>query len=86
MLIASDDKTVRHDMEEDVELSRRHVLAGSLMVGATSIIPTSANKSTAAQAIHLDTPQHFYPFMHGVASGDPLPTSVILWTRVTPQP
>ncbi len=25
-------------------------------------------------------------FMHGVASGDPLPTSVILWTRVTPSP
>lgn len=24
--------------------------------------------------------------MHGVASGDPLPTSVILWTRVTPTP
>lgn len=24
------------------------------------------------------------PFIHGVASGDPLPTSVILWTRVTP--
>ncbi len=23
-------------------------------------------------------------FIHGVASGDPLPTSVILWTRVTP--
>ncbi|QGU01269.1 Phospholipase D precursor [Corynebacterium kalinowskii] len=25
------------------------------------------------------------PFLHGVASGDPLPNSVILWTRVTPQ-
>ncbi|MEJ5998893.1 alkaline phosphatase D family protein [Corynebacterium sp. H130] len=24
------------------------------------------------------------PFIHGVASGDPLPTSIILWTRVTP--
>lgn len=24
------------------------------------------------------------PFYHGVASGDPTPTSVILWTRVTP--
>ena len=23
-------------------------------------------------------------FAHGVASGDPLPTSVVLWTRVTP--
>lgn len=25
-----------------------------------------------------------YPFYHGVASGDPMPTGVILWTRVTP--
>jgi alkaline phosphatase D len=25
------------------------------------------------------------PFRHGVASGDPLPDSVILWTRVTPE-
>src|SRR5215510_4692605 len=24
------------------------------------------------------------PFRHGVASGDPLPHGVILWTRVTP--
>lgn len=24
------------------------------------------------------------PFYHGVASGDPLPTAVIIWTRVTP--
>ncbi|GAA1181067.1 Phospholipase D precursor [Corynebacterium glaucum] len=24
------------------------------------------------------------PFVHGVASGDPLPDSVVLWTRVTP--
>ncbi len=26
------------------------------------------------------------PFYHGVASGDPLPGSVILWTRITPAP
>ena len=25
-------------------------------------------------------------FLHGIASGDPLPDSVILWTRVTPEP
>ncbi|MBI1192171.1 MAG: phosphodiesterase [Bacteroidetes bacterium] len=27
----------------------------------------------------------FAPFLHGVASGDPLPDGVILWTRVTPE-
>ncbi|MFF5209648.1 alkaline phosphatase D family protein [Streptosporangium sp. NPDC000396] len=26
------------------------------------------------------------PFQHGVASGDPLPDAVIIWTRVTPAP
>ncbi|RJL24790.1 alkaline phosphatase D family protein [Bailinhaonella thermotolerans] len=26
------------------------------------------------------------PFQHGVASGDPLPDGVLLWTRVTPSP
>ncbi|MEC7268346.1 MAG: PhoD-like phosphatase N-terminal domain-containing protein, partial [Bacteroidota bacterium] len=24
------------------------------------------------------------PFFHGIASGDPLPDAVIIWTRVTP--
>ncbi|NLE81008.1 MAG: alkaline phosphatase [Rhodococcus sp.] len=28
--------------------------------------------------------QPFAPFAHGVASGDPLPDAVIIWTRVTP--
>ncbi len=27
----------------------------------------------------------YAPFYHGVASGDPLPDRVIIWTRVTPQ-
>jgi phosphodiesterase/alkaline phosphatase D-like protein len=27
-----------------------------------------------------------YPFSLGVASGDPLPDSVVLWTRVAPEP
>lgn len=28
---------------------------------------------------------YFQPFMHGVASGDPMPDRVIIWTRVSPQ-
>lgn len=32
------------------------------------------------------SPDEHSVFMHGVASGDPLPASVILWTRVTPDP
>ncbi len=32
-----------------------------------------------------DCPSGLFPFCHGVASGDPWPNSVILWTRVTPE-
>jgi alkaline phosphatase D len=34
-------------------------------------------------AIHYDSA--LKPFYHGVASGDPLPDRVIIWTRVTPE-
>jgi alkaline phosphatase D len=39
-------------------------------------------KENATQDIYVNA--NLKPFYHGVASGDPLPTSVILWTRVTP--
>ena len=44
---------------------------------------TSAKKWNEAVAIHFDST--LKPFYHGVASGDPLPDCVILWTRVTPE-
>ena len=60
--------------------SRRTVLragAGLGIAGATVAVgrsaPASATPPTAAAV-----------FAHGVASGDPLPDRVILWTRVTP--
>ena len=35
----------------------------------------------------LSSPRYTnYPFSLGVASGDPLPDSVVLWTRIAPQP
>lgn len=43
---------------------------------------TSAGTATAAP---LDLHKGAVAFAHGVASGDPAPTSVILWTRVTPK-
>ena len=45
----------------------------------------SSNKkdifSELTESLRIDS---LAPFYHGVASGDPLPTSIILWTRVTP--
>lgn len=48
------------------------------MTGA-ALIPLAA---TAAPASAAAAPA----FLHGVASGDPLPDGVLLWTRVTPVP
>ncbi|PKV85266.1 alkaline phosphatase [Streptomyces sp. TLI_146] len=47
------------------------VVAAPLVAGATA----AAADSAAAPA-----------FLHGVASGDPLPDGILLWTRVTPAP
>ncbi|MEW5633382.1 PhoD-like phosphatase N-terminal domain-containing protein, partial [Streptomyces hydrogenans] len=38
----------------------------------------------AAPPALADAPAPAFP--HGVASGDPLPDGVLLWTRVTPSP
>ncbi|MCR1786341.1 alkaline phosphatase D family protein [Nocardioides carbamazepini] len=54
-------------------LSRRVVMAGALGGGAALAL-ASWPEAVAASA----------PFVHGVASGDPLPGGVVLWTRVTP--
>jgi len=61
-------------------LDRRRFLAGSAGAGAAAIAGPAA-ASSPATAI-ASQPQ----FHHGVASGDPLPHAVVLWTRVTPTP
>ncbi|KRC66650.1 alkaline phosphatase [Aeromicrobium sp. Root236] len=47
-------------------------LAAGLGVLGSEVMSTPAASSTVS------------PFRHGVASGDPLPDAVVLWTRVTP--
>ena len=56
-------------------LTRRAVLASG--AGAAAVAGTASAARSAA--VHQ-------PFQHGVASGDPLPGAVVLWTRVTPTP
>lgn len=60
-------------MNDTPHVSRRAVLTGAGVGAAVAIGP-------AARAAHRTS--RF--FRHGVASGDPRPTEVILWTRVTP--
>ncbi|SDK21361.1 alkaline phosphatase D [Catalinimonas alkaloidigena] len=72
------------------------LLAGALHAQHAPVIsPTSAQAHSLA--LHQPHPnkrspfamqafdEQMKPFYHGVASGDPLPDAVILWTRVTPE-
>ena len=58
-------------------VSRRRFIAGA--AASAALWP----RGSAAQAA---TDEAGGLFQHGVASGDPLPDAVILWTRVTPPP
>ncbi|MFC7492744.1 MULTISPECIES: alkaline phosphatase D family protein [unclassified Nocardioides] len=53
-------------------LPRRAVLATTGAIGAVALAPGADSVAAAAR------------FRHGVASGDPLPRAVVIWTRVTP--
>ena len=55
-------------------ISRREFLAASAALGAFPLVPRVVSADG-----DLDP-----PFLHGVASGDPLADRVILWTRVSP--
>jgi alkaline phosphatase D len=58
-------------------IERRSFLTGTAAV-AGSLAVTAQTPAYAASAPASGV------FHHGVASGDPLPTAVVLWTRVTP--
>ncbi len=58
-------------------LSRRTLLRGSALVTGAALLPVGAAATAAANATSP-------AFVHGVASGDPLPDRVIVWTRITP--
>ncbi|MFF8410502.1 alkaline phosphatase D family protein [Streptomyces omiyaensis] len=51
---------------------------------AASAVATPALLGAGAAPALADAPAPAFP--HGVASGDPLPDGVLLWTRVTPSP
>ncbi|MFI8179762.1 alkaline phosphatase D family protein [Actinacidiphila glaucinigra] len=59
--------------------SRRSVVKAGAVVTGAALIPLTAGTSPASAAAEP-------AFLHGVASGDPLPDGVLLWTRVTPVP
>lgn len=68
----------------DASLPRRTVLqAGAVSAGAMALGTGMASPATAAG---LPTLPPVTAFQHGVASGDPMPDRVVIWTRVTVAP
>lgn len=73
--------------------SRRSVLrAGATGVAAGAIgLATAPNAAATLDFLSpppakAEEPGEFHVFQHGVASGDPLPDSVLIWTRATSHP
>ncbi|MFD5344536.1 alkaline phosphatase D family protein [Streptomyces anulatus] len=73
-----------------MKLNRRDLLKAASAVGALNVVwPLSAGLSPAQAreaAEALGAQYDPAPFTLGVASGDPLTTSVVLWTRIAPDP
>ncbi|MGP4002828.1 alkaline phosphatase D family protein [Streptomyces sp. 8N706] len=60
------------------ETTSRRTVVKAAAVSAALLPLATAPRALAAEAAPA--------FLHGVASGDPLPDGVLLWTRVTPAP
>lgn len=61
-------------------IRRRQVLVGAGVVSGLAIATQFSRKVIAQPKFSA------YPFSLGVASGDPLPNGVVLWTRLAPDP
>lgn len=74
-------KPLLYPLPGALHLSRRSFLAGSASFAAAALLSTRARGAVAG-------PPKFpaYPFSLGVASGDPTPDGVVLWTRLAPRP
>jgi alkaline phosphatase D len=60
--------------------SRRELMKIAWMLGAASVAPPILTRVLGKPIFEA------YPFSLGVASGDPLPDGVVLWTRLAPKP
>jgi alkaline phosphatase D len=59
-------------------VDRRTLLRLAGLTAGAGVVATAALPGSASAAASI--------FQHGVASGDPLPGGILLWTRVTPTP
>ena len=75
------DRVTAERAVESVSLSRRRALGLLGGAAATAFIPGLSRRAWALTEASAST-----LFTLGVASGDPTPTSVVLWTRLAPDP
>lgn len=74
-------------MTTTTSVRRRTVLAtGSAGAALTTLGGTAAAPEATAAGAKAKAQAGKKFFQHGVASGDPLPDTVLIWTRVTPTP
>ena len=66
----------------DRQLTRRSFVVGSASFAAAALLSSCRSSGVVASAPKFSA----YPFSLGVASGDPAPDSVVLWTRLAPRP
>ncbi|MER5944612.1 alkaline phosphatase D family protein [Streptomyces sp. NPDC001904] len=66
-------------LQAESSTPRRRTVVKAAAAGAVLAAPL-----LAVPAAHAAPPAPAPAFLHGVASGDPLPDGVLLWTRVTP--
>ncbi|WP_435252337.1 alkaline phosphatase D family protein [Streptomyces tendae] len=71
--------TSRHRASENSRTPSRRTVVKAAAAGAVLAAPLAA-------ALPAGAADAAPAFLHGVASGDPLPDGVLLWTRVTPVP
>ena len=67
-------------MAEWNSIDRRLLLARAAALAAAGLAPGPGASAIAQTRIAED------PFALGVASGEPLPDGVVLWTRIAPKP
>ncbi|MFI5618450.1 alkaline phosphatase D family protein [Streptomyces sp. NPDC051567] len=60
--------------------------AATAALAPVTVLGAPAAHAAGTSGTSGDTPATAPAFLHGVASGDPLPDGILLWTRVTPAP
>jgi len=69
-------------LPSDPSFTRRAFLAGSASFAAAALLSSCRTAGPVAATPKLPA----YPFSLGIASGDPTPDGVVLWTRLAPRP